>query len=247
MSKLYGLVGYPLNHSFSKKYFSEKFERENISDTLYDLFPIESIDQLTKLIKENPDLCGLNVTIPYKEQVLKYLNEIDPFAKSIGAVNVIQIKDGSLKGFNTDSDAFLESIEKWFPNADGSKALVLGTGGSSKAVQVALKKIKIDFQLVSRTAGLGDYTYEDLEKNAKIIRESTLIINTTPLGMSPNNNAIPPINFEQLGSSHYVYDLIYNPARTKFLQKAEMKGATIKNGLEMLHFQAEKAWAIWNN
>ncbi len=247
MEKKFGLIGATVSHSFSKAYFDEKFFNEGLRDYHYDLYPLTHVDELITLLKENPELCGLNVTIPYKEQVLKYLNEIDPFAKSIGAVNVIQIKDGSLKGFNTDSDAFLESIEKWFPNADGSKALVLGTGGSSKAVQVALKKIKIDFQLVSRTAGLGDYTYEDLEKNAKIIRESTLIINTTPLGMSPNNNAIPPINFEQLGSSHYVYDLIYNPARTKFLQKAEMKGATIKNGLEMLHFQAEKAWAIWNN
>ncbi|HRI78314.1 MAG TPA: shikimate dehydrogenase, partial [Cyclobacteriaceae bacterium] len=161
--------------------------------------------------------------------------------------NVIKIKDGKLKGFNTDSDAFLESIEKGYPRTATSKALILGSGGSSKAVQVALKKLEIPFKIVSRDKKLGDFNYEEVEKNPSAIKESNLIINTSPLGMSPNTSTHPAINYELLSPDHFVYDLIYNPARTLFLQRAEMHGATIKNGLEMLHFQAEKAWAIWNN
>jgi shikimate dehydrogenase len=162
-------------------------------------------------------------------------------------VNVIKIKDGKLKGYNTDSEAFYETIEKWLPKTKKFKALVLGTGGSSKAVQEALKKLKVEFSLVSREAKKGILTYEHLDKNPKIIKESLLIINTTPLGMSPNTETMPSIDFQDIGSDHFVYDLIYNPARTMFLQKAEMSGATIKNGLEMLHVQAEKSWVIWNN
>lgn len=247
MEKKFGLIGATVSHSFSKAYFDEKFFNEGLRDYHYDLYPLKNIEELMTLLKETPELIGLNVTIPYKEQVLKYLDEIDSFAESIGAVNVIKIRDGKLTGYNTDSDAFLESIEKWFPNKKGSKALILGTGGSSKAVQVALKKLKVEFKVVSRRSDLGDLTYDILEAKPKIIKESNLIINTTPLGMSPNNNAMPQFDCELLGPEHFVYDLIYNPARTKFLQKAEMKGATIKNGLEMLHFQAEKAWAIWNS
>ena len=247
MEKKFGLIGASVSHSFSKAYFDEKFFTDGLRDYHYDLYPLNNVDELKTLLKENPELCGLNVTIPYKEQVLKFLSDIDPFAKTIGAVNVIKIHGGKLKGFNTDSDAFLESLEKWFPNSIGSMALVLGTGGSSKAAQVALKKLNIPFKLVSRDKKLGDYTYEGIKKNPEIVSNSNLVINTTPLGMSPNNNAMPPIDYELLGPNHFVYDLIYNPARTKFLQKAEMRGATIKNGLEMLHIQAEKAWAIWNN
>ncbi|HTE30570.1 MAG TPA: hypothetical protein VK666_09385, partial [Chryseolinea sp.] len=173
--------------------------------------------------------------------------EVDGFAKKIGAVNVIKIQDGKLKGFNTDSDAFFETLEKWLPKDKVLKALILGTGGSSKAVQEALKKLKIKYRLVSREAKKGDLVYEDLEKNPKIITESLLIVNTTPLGMSPKTETMPPIDYEYIGQEHYVYDLIYNPARTMFLQKAEMRNATIKNGLEMLHIQAEKSWTIWNN
>lgn len=247
MEKKFGLIGATVSHSFSKAYFDEKFFHDGLRDYHYDLYPLNNVDELKTLLKENPELCGLNVTIPYKEQVLKFLSDIDPSAKTIGAVNVIKIQEGKLKGFNTDSDAFFESLEKWFPNPEGSLALVLGTGGSSKATQVALKKMKIPFKLVSRDKKLGDYTYEDIEKKPEIITGANLVINTTPLGMSPNNNAMPPIDYELLGSNHFVYDLIYNPARTKFLQKAEMRGSTIKNGLEMLHIQAEKSWAIWNN
>lgn len=247
MEKKFGLIGSTVSHSFSKAYFDEKFFRDGLRDYHYELYPLNNIDELTTLLKENPELRGLNVTIPYKEQVLKFLTEIDNDAKKIGAVNVIQIRDGQLKGFNTDSDAFLDTLKKWFPKTKESKALILGTGGSSKAVQGALEKLEISFETVSREKGKAGYTYQDLEKKPKLISGSNLIINTTPLGMSPNNNAVVPIDFELLTPKHYVYDLIYNPARTLFLQKAEMRGANIKNGLEMLHIQAEKAWAIWNN
>jgi len=247
MEKVFGLIGAAVSHSFSKSYFDEKFFREGLRDYHYELFPLTNIKEIEKLLKDTKGLSGLNVTIPYKEQVIKYLDEVDGFAKKIGAVNVIKIKDGKLKGFNTDSDAFFETVEKWLPKDKNLKALILGTGGSSKAVQEALNKLNVGYKLVSREKKKGDLTYEDLEKNPSIIEESLLIINTTPLGMTPNTETMPPIDFEQIGPSHYVYDLIYNPARTMFLQKAEMCNAKIKNGLEMLHIQAEKSWMIWNN
>lgn len=247
MEKVFGLIGGTVSHSFSKAYFDEKFFREGLRDYHYELFPLNHITEIESLLKDTKGLSGLNVTIPYKEQILKYLDEVDTFAKKIGAVNVVRIKEGKLQGFNTDSDAFLETIETWLPQDKKIKALILGTGGSSKAVQEALKKLKIDFKLVSREARKGVITYEDLEKNAKHVTSANLIVNTTPLGMSPHTESMPPIPYEHLGPDHYVYDLIYNPARTMFLQKAEMRGSTIKNGLEMLHVQAEKSWRIWNN
>ncbi len=247
MEKRFGLIGSTVSHSFSKAYFDEKFFQEGLRDYHYDLYPMPSVDGLPGLLKEVPELVGLNVTIPYKEQVMKYLSEIDPAAKAVGAVNVIRIDGSKLTGYNTDSDAFRETIEKWFPNTPGSMALILGTGGSSKAVQVALKRLNIPYKLVSREKGNADYDYGDLGKKSKVLAAFNLIINTTPLGMSPNTNACPPIDYEMLGPNHFVYDLIYNPARTLFLQKAEMHGCTIKNGLEMLHVQAEKSWKIWNS
>jgi shikimate dehydrogenase len=247
MEKVFGLIGATVSHSFSKAYFDEKFFREGLRDYHYELFPLQSINDIEPLLKDTKGLTGLNVTIPYKEQVLKYLDEVDGFAKKIGAVNVIKIKDGKLKGYNTDSEAFYETIEKWLPKNKKFKALILGTGGSSKAVQEALKKLKIEFSLVSREPKKGVITYEYLDKHPKVVNESHLIINTTPLGMTPNTETMPDLDFENIGPDHFVYDLIYNPARTMFLQKAEMSGATIKNGLEMLHVQAEKSWKIWNN
>ncbi|MBT1710285.1 shikimate dehydrogenase [Fulvivirgaceae bacterium PWU5] len=247
MEKVFGLIGATVSHSFSKSYFDEKFFREGLRDYHYELFPLEDINALEALLKDTRGLTGLNVTIPYKEQVMKYLDEVDGFAKQIGAVNVIKIQDGKLKGFNTDSDAFFETIEKWLPTDKQFNAVILGTGGSSKAVQEALKKLKVSFQVVSRESRKGVITYEDLQKDPSILQQSKLIVNTTPLGMSPKTEAVPPVDFEQIGADHYVYDLIYNPARTLFLQKAEMRNATIKNGLEMLHIQAEKSWTIWNN
>ena len=247
MEKKFGLIGATVSHSFSKSYFDEKFFREGLRDYRYELYSLNKIEEIKTLLKDNPELCGLNVTIPYKEQVIKFLSDIDPQAKSIGAVNVIKIQDGKLKGFNTDSDAFYETLAKWFPNEAGSKALVLGTGGSSKAVRQALRKLGVPFETVSRAEGNEQHTYDALMADPKIMESANLIINTTPLGMSPDTSSFPPLDYEQLTSNHYVYDLIYNPARTQFLQKAEMRGAIIKNGLEMLHIQAEKAWAIWNN
>jgi shikimate dehydrogenase len=247
MNKIFGLIGQTVSHSFSKSYFDEKFFREGLRDHHYELFPLKDIEEIENLIQNTKGLTGLNVTIPYKEKVMDYLDEVDPAAKKIGAVNVIKIHNGKRKGFNTDMDAFYETIEKWLPKDKKFNALILGTGGSSKSVQEALLKLKIPFKLVSREASKGNYTYKDLEKNPKIISDSYLIINTTPLGMHPNTNSMPPIDYELLTADHYVYDLIYNPARTMFLQKAEMRGATAKNGLEMLHVQAEKSWGIWNN
>lgn len=246
MEKKFGLIGLTVSHSFSKSYFDEKFFREGFRDYHYDLYELKKIDDITSLLNDNPELCGLNVTVPYKEQVMSFLNDLDADAKKIGAVNVISIKDGKLKGYNTDSDAFLETIQKWLPKSKAFKALILGTGGSSKAVQQALRNIEIPFSLVSRGESRGQHTYETL-KAGKVLSECNLIINTTPLGMHPNTTHYPPIPYDQLTANHFVYDLIYNPARTVFLQKAEMKGAHIKNGLEMLQIQAEKAWTIWNS
>jgi shikimate dehydrogenase len=247
MEKKFGLIGKTVGHSFSKNFFDEKFFRDGLRDYHYDLYALKEIAELKTLLKDNPELCGLNVTIPYKEQVLSLLNEVDETAKTIGAVNVIKIEGQKLKGFNTDYDAFLETLQRWLPTDQKFKALILGTGGSSKAVKVALKKLGIHFEMVSRNEGHTEHTYESLKKNPKAVETSNLIINTTPLGMSPDTESCPPIPYDALESNHYVYDLIYNPARTLFLQKAEMRNAHIKNGLEMLHVQAEKSWAIWSN
>jgi shikimate dehydrogenase len=247
MEKVFGLIGLTVSHSFSKAFFDEKFFREELRDHHYELFPMDNISEIESLIRDTKGLSGLNVTLPYKEIVTKYLDEIDPVAKKIGAVNVIKFQEGKRIGYNTDSEAFRETLVKWLPKRKSIHALVLGTGGSSKAVQVALNKLKINFKVVSRESKKGDYTYEEITGKPEIITQSSLIINTTPLGMHPNTDAMPPIDYEYITKDHYVYDLIYNPARTLFLQKAEMRGATIKNGLEMLHVQAEKSWSIWNS
>lgn len=247
MEKVYGLIGLTISHSFSKTYFEEKFFREGLRDHRYELFPLKKIEDIETLFADTKSLQGLNVTIPYKEAVIKHLDEVYPVAKFIGAVNVIKIKNGKRIGFNTDSDAFYETAKSWLPSDVAFKAVILGTGGSSKAVQKALKKMAIDYKLVSRTPGQGDYTYEQLRNDPSILSQAKLLVNTTPLGMHPETEAMPPIDYDQVSKEHYVYDLIYNPARTMFLQKAEMRGATIKNGLEMLHVQAEKSWEIWNS
>jgi shikimate dehydrogenase len=247
MEKKFGLIGKKVGHSFSKTFFDEKFFRDGLRDYHYDLYALGEIGELKKLLKDTPELCGLNVTIPYKEQVIKLLNEVDETAKKVGAVNVIKIQNKKLIGYNTDCEAFLETLQRWLPVGGTYKAVILGTGGSSKAVKVALKKLNIRFEMVSREAGNVEHTYDSLKSNPAVLENSNLIINTTPLGMTPDTESFPPIPYEKLTSNHFVYDLIYNPARTMFLQKAEMKGAHIKNGLEMLHEQAEKSWAIWSN
>ena len=246
--KTYGLIGYPLEHSFSQRYFTEKFAKEKIN-ARYLNFPVPSIDDFPELFTHHPYLAGLNVTIPYKQQVMPYLDEIDPVAENIGAVNVIRIswknKDYRLKGFNSDLTGFKKSL---FPllTIDHKKALVLGTGGASKAVVEALRQLNISFRYVSRHPGdEGTLSYGQLTPG--IISEHKLIINTTPLGMYPETDACPDIPYSSLTPGHLLFDLVYNPEMTLFLKRGKEKGAKIKNGLEMLHLQAEEAWRIWND
>lgn len=242
--RLFGLIGYPLFHSFSKKFFSEKFEKEGLNDCRYESFSIPSISDLTGIVKENPSLCGLNVTIPYKEQVLSFLDEKSDLVKKINACNCIKIEGGRLKGYNTDAPAFEQSLrEKLQPHH--TKALILGTGGAAKAVEFSLEKLGISFKYVSRKPSAKNFSYEQLTD--ALILEYTLIINTTPLGMHPNVVEAPPIPYHVLSPKHYLFDLVYNPAKTLFLQKGEERGAAIKNGYEMLVLQAEESWRIWND
>ncbi len=241
---LYGLIGFPLTHSFSKKYFTEKFQNENIRDSKYELFEIKEVKELLEVIKKNPDLKGVNVTIPHKEKVIQYLDEIDPAAKEIGAVNVVKIIDGKLKGYNSDYYGFLLSLEKLIGESTTTKALILGTGGAAKAVKAALKELNISYRFVSRKKEGDDFLYEEL--NEAIISEYKLIINTSPIGMYPNIDGYPEIPYQYLTPHHFLFDLVYNPEETTFMKKGLEKGAKTKNGLEMLHLQAEKAWEIWN-
>lgn len=244
--KKFGLIGYPLTHSFSKKYFSNKFDKEGISNCKYELFPLERIEDLSLLLKQEPNLIGLNVTLPYKEQVLPYLNEIDDSAATIGAVNTIKIKNNQLAGFNTDTFGFEESLNRFIAENDLSgieNALILGSGGASKAVKYVLDRLNISYKLVSRNVKKGDFCYNDLNKS--VLSSTQLIINTTPLGTFPNTDSFPDIPYEYLNSSHLLFDLVYNPEKTVFLKKGASRGAYIKNGLEMLVGQAEQSWKIW--
>ena len=241
----YGLIGYPLGHSFSKKYFSEKFKREKIQAE-YLNFEIESISNLKDLLQTHPQLQGLNVTIPYKKEILPFLNRIDSEAKKIGAVNTIKIsREGSqikLKGYNTDIIGFEDSLKNHLkPHHD--KALILGTGGASLAVKFILDKLNIPFKFVSRGENPNAITYESL--SAKAMKEHTLIINCTPLGTFPNVDEAPEIPYEELSDKHFLFDLVYNPAETLFMKLGKERGATVQNGLPMLEGQAEAAWDIW--
>lgn len=248
---LFGLIGYPLTHSFSKKYFTKKFEKEGIKNCRYDLFEIKNIEELPSIIKNNPELKGLNVTIPHKESVINFLDELDEPARSIKAVNVIKIDSGKLKGYNSDFHGFRTSLKKFLnvetlevlKTSKVLKALVLGTGGSSKAIKAALEDLKIDYKTVSRNEGKADFTYEDLKSQ---IGNFQLIINTTPVGMYPLIEACPDLPYDLINKDHYLFDLVYNPEETLFMKKGKEKGARTKNGLEMLSLQAEKAWEIWN-
>lgn len=254
--KSYGLIGYPLSHSFSKKYFTEKFDKEGISDCFYELFPIEQISQLPQLINDNPTLCGLNVTIPYKQAVISLLDELDETAKEVNAVNCIKVVRNKnypeakqhLIGYNTDVFGFRQSI-KPFIETKHERALILGTGGASKAVYHVLKKIGIDCYFVTRNKDLHVknnhyFNYEEL--NEHIIAAFKLIVNTTPVGMFPSIGEYPSIPYQFLGPNHLLYDLVYNPLETTFLKKGKQQGAATINGLSMLHQQAEEAWRIWN-
>jgi shikimate dehydrogenase len=241
--KLYGLIGYPLSHSFSKKYFTEKFSRERIDGCRYELFPLEDISLFPELWEKNTDLLGVNVTIPYKEKVIPFLDSASDVVMKTGACNCIKKTDGLLKGFNTDVIGF-EKVLLRNLKPNHKAALILGTGGAAKAVQYVLEQNNIEYLFVSRTGGKGLITYEDLNK--EIITSHLLIINTTPLGMYPNTDVSPDIPYEFLLADHFLFDLIYNPSETLFLQKGASQGAFIQNGEDMLAIQAEESWRIWN-
>ena len=241
--RLFGLIGYPLSHSFSKKYFTEKFMENKISNCRYELFPISSIALLKNIIDDHPTLCGLNVTIPYKESVFPFLDKVSVQVQEIGACNCIRIRNGILEGFNTDVIGF-ERMLLPFIQPHHQRALILGTGGAAKAVAWVLNKIGINFLYVSREADNQKISYQEVDSH--IMRDYSIVINTTPLGMSPSLEACPDIPYSDATAQHLFVDLIYNPSKTKFLGLAEKQGASIVNGLEMLIIQAEESWKIWN-
>jgi shikimate dehydrogenase len=245
----YGLIGYPLSHSFSQRYFTEKFEREGIRDCAYSNYSLPEIGALQAVLTD-PELCGLNVTIPYKEQVLPYLDARSAVVEEIGACNCIRMEAGRLTGYNTDVVGFERSLVMRL-GAHHRQALVLGTGGASKAVEYVLRKLGIGYRMVSRRPGLvqhdngRDIGYDQVD--AGMMAEAMLIINTTPVGMYPRVDERPPLPYEGLTPRHYLFDLIYNPERTLFLQQGEARGAAVENGHEMLILQAEESWRIWNS
>lgn len=245
----YGLIGFPLTHSFSKKYFTEKFAAEGIPDSQYDLFELASIEQFPDVLAQTDGLRGLNVTIPHKQAVLPFLDELDPqSAGRIGAVNTIKITaDGRKIGYNTDYYGFRQSLERWLAARSVApaslSALVLGNGGAAKAVTTALTDLRVAYRLVSRRATGPDFTYEQL--TAEVLQHHRLVINTSPVGTYPHVDEAPALPYDALTPQHLLYDLVYNPAETLFLQQGAAAGAATHNGLPMLHLQAEKAWEIW--
>ncbi|MEO7044379.1 MAG: shikimate dehydrogenase [Ferruginibacter sp.] len=242
---LFGLIGFPLGHSFSKKYFTQKFEKEGLDNCHFELYPLQQINEFTSLINQHPDLKGIAVTIPYKQSVMPFLQSISDEAMEIGAVNCIKILPGEMIGYNTDVIGFQQSF-KSILKPHHKKALVLGTGGSSKAVQFALNKLNIPFLLVSRAAeGANTIAYSEVNEN--LLNEYSIIINCTPVGMHPNEAAMPAIPYQFITSQHYLYDLIYAPEETRFLLQGKLKGADVKNGYDMLVIQAEENWKIWND
>lgn len=244
--KLFGLIGFPLTHSFSKQYFSGKFEREGIADSAYELYPIERISLLEALLADQPQLKGLNVTIPYKLAVLDYVDELDAAAAYIGAVNTLQITypNGKrlVKGYNTDAYGFENSLKPLL-EPHHQEALIFGDGGAAKAVKYVLEQLNIRYTSVVRKPQEGCLTYDELDESW--LKKATILINTTPLGTFPNVAACPDIPYQYITAKHLAYDLVYNPEETEFLKRAAAKGAKTKNGLDMLHLQAERAWAIW--
>jgi shikimate dehydrogenase len=239
--ELYGLIGYPLGHSFSKKYFTQKFESSGMNDCRYELFSIESISLFGEIIRNNPSLKGLNVTIPYKKAVLAYLDDRSDIPKGLNACNCIKIIDGRTMGYNTDVIGFERSIMARLKPHHNS-ALILGNGGATEAVKFVFTKNNISYKVVGRK-GNTDFTYDQL--NETIIASHTVIVNTTPLGMYPDENTCPEIPYRYINSKHHLFDLVYNPEKTLFLKKGEELGATVQNGYEMLLLQAEESWKIW--
>lgn len=242
--KKFGLIGKNIAYSFSKKYFTEKFSSDLFDDFTYENFDIESITDFPEILKNNPDLKGLNVTIPYKEAIIPFLDTMSDKAFKIGAVNVIRFtKKGNLKGYNSDWYGFKQSLEPLL-QSHHKRALILGTGGAAKAVAFALDQLGIFYTFVSREATENAIDYDRI--NVTTFDNFQIIINCTPLGTSPNVTEFPPIPYQFFTDKHIAFDLIYNPEETQFLKKAKKKGAVTKNGYEMLVFQAEKAWKIWN-
>lgn len=249
MKKIYGLIGYPLGHSFSKNFFNNKFQSESI-DAEYVNFEIEDVKDLKYILRENPDLCGLNVTLPHKMDVIPLLDTVTDNARDIGAVNVIKFRRNrsgklSLEGHNSDITGFKQSIEPMLNKTIHRKALILGTGGASKAIYHGLKQLGIDCVFVSRTPKEGGLIYEAITQET--MKNYTVIVNTTPLGMYPRTDTCPDIPYQYLTPHHILYDLIYNPDETLFMRKGKASGAIVKNGLEMLLLQAFISWKIWNS
>ena len=242
----FGLIGFPLGHSFSKKYFTEKFRSEGIQGCQFELYPLAQIQEFSQLFATEPALEGLSVTIPYKEQVIPYLDGLDPACAQIGAVNCIRIRDGKKIGFNTDYLGFKQSLQSWLGSVIPN-ALVLGTGGASKAVQQALRDLGVSFRIVSRSQQEGQLTYAELKEQPQWLASHPLIINTSPVGTYPQVEDMPNIPLEQLHSVHRVYDLVYNPPITRLMQECIARGGASKNGQDMLELQAEAAWSIWNS
>ncbi len=246
--KLYGLIGFPLGHSFSHHYFTEKFEREGLAGYSYRLFELPDIEQLPALIEGEPLLRGFNVTIPWKVKVIEYLDETDPEAMSIGAVNTVTVTRGDggckMKGYNSDAPAFRETLMEYL-SAPPSLALVLGTGGAARSVTSALKQMGTEVVPVSRSSVPGGYRYDTLPP--ELLRRAGVIVNTTPLGMAPEINTLPPIDYSCLTEGQLLYDLVYNPPLTRFLLKGTEQGCATVNGMAMLRRQAELAWQIWSS
>lgn len=240
--KKFGLIGRKLSHSFSQSFFTKKFKTLNLHDHVYELIELKKIDEVKKVL-EKKDLIGLNVTVPYKESIIPFLSNLHESAKKVGAVNVIKVYNRKSTGYNSDYLGFKNSLINWLPKNFEGKSLILGSGGASKAVQATLKDLGIDYYVVSRNPKDNEVSYK--EANGLISSEIRLIINTTPLGMSPDLETYPAIDYNLLTDKHYLYDLVYNPEITAFLAQGKSRGTSIKNGLEMLHLQAEESWEIW--
>ncbi len=245
IKKLYGLIGYPLGHSFSKKYFAKKFEKEKIADSRYENFPLANIDLFPDLLKSHPNLAGLNVTIPYKEKIIPFLDKLNAPAKAVGAVNTIKFKNGKLIGYNTDIIGFDIALKDMMTNSGiiPKAALILGTGGAAKAIAYVLTKNQISFEYVSRKSGPNKLTYEQLDRPK--MEEIQLIVNTTPLGTAPVTHRCPPLSYNHLSDKHLLFDLVYNPEKTVFLKMGVSQKSVIKNGFQMLELQAEASYKIW--
>lgn len=241
----YGLIGFPLGHSFSQRYFAEKFQKEGIENCSYMNFPIEKIEKIEEVLHEHSDLQGFNVTIPYKQAIIPYLSKLSREAGTIGAVNCVRRTPEGLIGYNTDAYGFHRSLNTLLNGVHPGRALVLGTGGASRAIKFVLSEMNIPFDTVSRRLQGADYTYKILTD--EIIQAHRLIVNCTPLGTFPKTDECPDLPYEAIGPSHFLFDLVYNPPLTEFLRRGQQHGASIRNGYEMLVGQAELAWKIWNN